>query len=141
MLVFLCNDYPQTGLKTDFWQKENLGNVDFPRFFNVDILRLLAPDLNPVKSAISHRLAIFGVDRNADETETTELGEENIWGEGVKIVQRCIPARKPFSPAEKDEFVEKYNAGMSMGAIARECGCNHVTVRRILRRMGVEIRL
>jgi len=55
-------------------------------------------------------------------------------------VKKCIPNRKPLTPAEKDAFVEKYNAGASMGEIAREYKCHHTTVGKILRQMGVSIR-
>jgi len=67
--------------------------------------------------------------------------DENIWGEGVKIVNKCTPSRKPFTQAEKEDFVEKYKSGMSMGEIARAHDCNHVTVGRILKRIGAEIRV
>jgi len=105
-------------------------------------LRILAHDLNKVKAALSHRSAILERIKSADETETIKpkLAEENIWGEGVKIVRNCAPNRKPFTQAEKEEFVEKYQVGMSMGAIAREYGCSHVIVGRILRRMEVDVR-
>ena len=105
-------------------------------------MRILAHDLNKVKTALAHRSAILERIKSADGTETNKPkpAEENIWGEGVKIVKKCKPNRKPFTQAEKEDFVDKYQTGMSMGAIAREYGCNHVTVGRILRRMGVEIR-
>ena len=99
--------------------------------------RILAHDLNKVKIALSHRSAILERAKQADETKTDKPAEENIWGDGVKIVRKCTPNRKPFTQAEKDDFVKKYKDGMSMGAIAREYDCNHVTISRILKRMGV----
>jgi len=102
-------------------------------------LRISALDLNKVRVALAHRSAIL--ERSlTNEGETVKPAEENIWGEGVKIVKKCTPNRKPFTQAEKEDFVDKYQAGMSMGAIAREYDCNHVTVGRILKRMGVAIR-
>ena len=105
-------------------------------------MRLSALDLKKVNTALVHRSAIFEHTKSTDKTETIKSSstEENIWGEGVKIVRKCTPNHRPFTQAEKDDFVEKYQAGMSMGAIAREYDCNHSTVGRILRRMGVEIR-
>jgi len=103
-------------------------------------LRVTAPDLNKVKAALVHRSAILDRANQTDETETAAYTETNIWGEGVKIIRKCKPNRKPFTLAEKEDFVKKYQAGMSMGAIAREYGCNHSTIWRILKRMGVEIR-
>ena len=95
-------------------------------------------NLNKVKAALAHRSDIL--ERSlTGESETIKPIEENIWGEGVNIVKKCKPNRKPFTQAEKEDFVAKYESGMSMGVIAREHGCNHVTVGRILRRMGVEI--
>ena len=58
----------------------------------------------------------------------------------MKIVKKCKPNRKPFTQAEKEDFVARYEEGASMGEIARIYDCNHVTVGRILRRMGIEIR-
>ena len=68
------------------------------------------------------------------------MGEENIWGEGVKIVKECKQNRNPITPAEKKEFVARYESGASMGEIARFYKCHHTTVGKILRQMGVEIR-
>ena len=102
-------------------------------------LRISALDLNKLKVALAHRSAVL--ERSlTDEGEIVKVAEENIWGEGVKIVKKCKKNRKPFTQAEKEDFVAKYEAGMSMGAIAREYDCNHVTVGRILRRMEVGIR-
>ena len=96
-------------------------------------------NLDPTRTALKHRSEILSRSLSENENEV-KIAEENIWGEGVKIVQKCKPNRKPFTQAEKEDFVAKYESGMSMGAIAREYDCNHVTVGRILRRMGVEIR-
>ena len=105
-------------------------------------MRISAQDLKKVKAALSHRSAIFERINNSDETETTKpTEEENIWGEDVKIIRQCKPNRKPFSQAEKEDFVAKYQAGASMGMIAREYGCHHTTVGSILRRMGAVIRV
>jgi len=78
-------------------------------------MRILAHDLNKVKAALSHRYAIFECGFATNATETTKPAEdENIWGEGMKIIQKCASNRKPFTPAEKDDFVAEYNSGMSM---------------------------
>jgi len=69
-----------------------------------------------------------------------KVAEENIWGEGVKIVKECKPNRKPFTQTEKEDFVARYEAGASMGEIARFYKCHHTTVGSILRRMGAKIR-
>ena len=103
-------------------------------------MRILARDLNKVKTALALRSAILERGMVADLTETTKPTEENVWGEGVKIIKKCTSNRKPFTTSEKEDFAEKYQSGMSMGAIAREYNCNHVTVGRILRRMNVKIR-
>ena len=102
-------------------------------------MRISGLNLNNVTTALAHRSAIL--ERSlTDQGETVKGNEENIWGQGVNVVTKCTPNRKPFTLKEKEDFVEKYNNGMSMGAIAREYNCNHVTVGRILRRMCVEIR-
>jgi len=104
-------------------------------------LRLSAHNLKKVKAALAQRSAIFRRIEKADETETTKpTEEENIWGEGVKIIRKCTPNRKPFNQAEKEAFVKMYNSGASMGEIARLYKCHHTTVGSILRRMKVEIR-
>jgi len=59
------------------------------------------------------------------------------------VVTKTIntPNRKPLTLAEKEEVVEKYKSGMTMADIAKQHDCHYVTIGRILRRMGVEIRL
>ena len=102
-------------------------------------LRISALDLNKLKVALTHRSAIL--ERSlAGAEEAVKPEDKIIWGEGVKIMNKCTPNRKPFTQAEKEDFVVKYNSGMSIGAIAREYDCNHSTVGRILRRMGANIR-
>jgi len=51
------------------------------------------------------------------------------------------PNRKPLTPAEKEDVVEKYKSGMTMADIAKQHDCHYVIIGRILRWMGVEIRL
>ena len=103
------------------------------------VLRISAHNLNPTRTAIKHRSEILSRSLSENENEV-KVGEENIWGEGVKIVKECKQNRKPFTQAEKEDFKMRYEAGASMGEIARAYDCNHVTVGRILRRMGVDIR-
>jgi len=95
-------------------------------------MRISALNLKKVKTALSHRSAIL-IKSLTHETEPVNPQKENLWGNDVKIVRKCTPNRKPITPAEKDEFVEKYNAGASMGEIARLYECHHTTVGRILR--------
>ena len=103
-------------------------------------MRLSAHNLNPTRIALKHRAKILSrsLSENNDDLDVTE---ENIWGEGVEVVHKCKPNRKPITPAEKKEFVARYEAGASMGEIARFYNCHHTTVGKILRQMGVEIRL
>ena len=101
-------------------------------------LRILALDLNKVKTALAQRSAILGRIGEANEIETTKLiEEENIWGEGVKIIRKCTPNRKPFTSAEKADIAEKYKSGMTKTAIADFYGCHPSTVSRILGRKGM----
>ena len=100
-------------------------------------MRILALDLKNIKTAVAHRSAILNRSLT-HEAEIVNSEKENIWGDDVKIVRKCTPNRKPITSAEKDEFVERYNAGASMGEIARLYKCHHTTVSRALRQRGVE---
>ena len=102
-------------------------------------MRILALDLNNIKTALSHRSTILNRSLTP-EAESVNPEKENLWGEDVKIVRKCTPNRKPITPAEKGEFVERYNAGASMGEIARLYKCHYTTVGKILRTKGVKIR-
>jgi len=105
----------------------------------VFLVRISALNLKNIKTALAQRSAIL----NRSLTHKVDIvnpEKENIWGDDVKIVHRCTPNRKPITPAEKDDFVEKYSTGASMGEIARLYKCHHTTVGRILRAKGVTIR-
>jgi len=112
-------------------------------------MRISAPDLKKVRAALSHKTTILKyysqnkgngkVDKsNRDETMPAE---ENIWGEGVKIVTKCTPNRKPLTPDERAAFATMYEAGATMSEIAKLYKCHYTTVGKILRQMGVEIRV
>jgi hypothetical protein len=59
-------------------------------------------------------------------------------GQGCEGSSQMRPKPKTIHSSRKERVRgKKYRAGISMGAIAREYNCNHVTVGRILRRMGV----
>ena len=78
---------------------------------------------------------------SGDREAIPKTTKENFYGENVKIVTERKLNPKWLTDAEKNEVVEKYKAGMSMGAIAREYEIHHTTIGRILRRMGIEIRI
>jgi hypothetical protein len=103
-------------------------------------LGISAHNLNKVKTALSHRSAIFKRNKETDATETIKPAEENVWGDGVNIVRKCTPNRKPLNSAEKEEIVEKYNAGMSMADIGKQYDCHRVRISKTLKQMDVEIR-
>jgi len=112
------------------------------------LMRISAPDLKKVRAALSHKNAILkyyfqnkeeGKMDKANRDETMPA-EENIWGEGVKVVTKCTLNRKPLTPDERDAFVTMYEAGATMSEIAKIYKCHYTTVGKILRQMGVEIR-
>ena len=103
-------------------------------------MRISGHDLKNIKAALAHCPIILESAISQASRKTTTPTQDNIWGEGVKIVTERKLNPKPLSLAQKEDVAEKYRSGMSMGAIARHYGCNHSTVGRILRRMDVEIR-
>ena len=102
-------------------------------------MRISAHNLNHTRTALKHRAVILENSLSQNDTEV-KVAEDNIWGEGVKIVKECRQNRKPFTQAEKEDFKKRYEAGASMGEIARLYKCHHTTVGSILRRMGAKIR-
>ena len=103
------------------------------------MVRILALDLNNIKTALASRSSTLNRSLT-HEAESVNPEKENLWGDDVKIVRKCTPNRKPITPAEKDEFVERYNDGASMGEIARLYKCHYTTVGKILRQREVKIR-
>jgi len=64
----------------------------------------------------------------------------NLYGEDVRIVEKLTKPNRMLTSIEKDEIVTKYESGLSMANVAKECGCHHTTVGRILKDRGVAIR-
>jgi len=64
----------------------------------------------------------------------------NLYGEDVRMVDKLTKPNRILTPTEKDEIVTRYESGLSMENVAKECGCHHTTVGRILRARGVAIR-
>jgi DNA-directed RNA polymerase specialized sigma24 family protein len=100
------------------------------------LLQLTGPNLNHVKAALVRRSAIL----ERAETPTNTIQAPHPYGEEVKMVREHKLTLKLLTPAEKDEVVAKYQAGMTMMAIADIYGCHYTTVGRLLRARGVEIR-
>ena len=74
----------------------------------------------------------------ADAIESND--KPSLFGEDLKIISSRTLKPTLFTPAEKDEVVDKYESGMSMTAIADIHGCHRTTVGDILRKKGVAIR-
>jgi DNA-directed RNA polymerase specialized sigma24 family protein len=104
------------------------------------ILRLSAPLLNnSLKTVLRYRTAILknSINRKGGFVKS---GEENPYGENVKMVRKIAQKQVYLTDAEKDGVVEKYETGFNMTEIARIYGCHYTTIGSILRKRGVAIR-
>jgi DNA invertase Pin-like site-specific DNA recombinase len=103
-------------------------------------MRLSAPLLNnSLKTVLRYRTAILKNSINRKEG-FVKSGEENPYGDDVKIIHGIIQQQKYLTDAEKDGVAEKYEAGFNMSEIARIYGCHYTTVRKILKQNGFKTR-
>jgi len=102
-------------------------------------VRISTLDTNNIKTALAQRYVILK-DIINDETALVNPEEKYPFGVDVKMVREITQRQKILTPAEKDEVVAKYASGMNMTAIAEQCGCHYVTVKRLLRKREVELR-
>ena len=78
---------------------------------------------------------------NAGNVRCAGCAEQNLYGENVKMVRNIARKSKYLTPEEKDELVKKFENGATMTALAQLYGCHHTTIGRVLRKMGVTIRV
>jgi len=102
-------------------------------------VRITGRYLNHIKSALAQRSTILNKSLT-DSKEAVKAEQVNLFGDEVKIVRQHKLNLKLLTDTGKDEVVEKYEAGMTMTAIANQYGCHRCTIGRLLRQRGVEIR-
>jgi Mor family transcriptional regulator len=100
-------------------------------------VRISALDLNNVFVAVKCRRAIC---KNAItyEISTIPINKKNSINKEPKVVTKLTRGYKIFTNAEKEELIMKYKNGVSMTELAKEYGCHHTTVGRLLRKHRAE---
>ena len=104
-------------------------------------MRITVPYLKNIQTALAHRAVILKGILKDGELPVKEKIDGQPFGEDVKMVRRHKLKLKLLTPAEQNEAVAKYEAGMTMTAIADGYGCHYTTIGRLLRARGVEIRI
>jgi hypothetical protein len=88
--------------------------------------------LNHIKATLAQRSAILN-NSLKDNTQIVKSENDNLFGDNVIMVRRYTLNSKLLAVTEKDEVVKKYEAGMTLTAIANFYECHYTAVGRFLR--------